>query len=102
MTNNYTDKLEELGEIMGALRHRINNNPDTSNYISDEDTEAFGAAITSITALINRDYILKSEVLSAIDECLPDKVIEKHPDGTETVAINVANQTIKTKLGLEK
>jgi hypothetical protein len=61
------------------------------------------AKATELTALINRDYILKSEVLSAIGEDDPyddDGDMLTRDKANEVLGRNELRASIKTKLGL--
>jgi len=78
--SNYTDKLDEILE-------NVYHKPPSS-------TKA------SILALINRDYILKSEVLSAIGE--DEELGADWLRAKDGANMNQLRAEIKTKLGLEK
>jgi hypothetical protein len=69
-------------------------------YVSDKELR--DELLEDLTALINRDYIAKEEVLSALDKYLGDVTVEEYDDGSRIAQINPAREKIKTKLGLEK
>jgi hypothetical protein len=99
MTNNYTDKLKELYKAVwdtASHNDRYLSSDDCSNEITVEQF------IEKITALINRDYIAKEEVLSAIGEDDPTTPGSYLINSDAHVSRNTLRAEIKTKLGLEK
>jgi hypothetical protein len=60
-TDELQDKVKEtekqLFVILGELKHAINNNPATSNYVFEEDDHHFFKTAQTIAALINTKVV---------------------------------------------
>jgi hypothetical protein len=122
--NNYTDKLEDaLDELLS--KQSWGYEFEMSDYATSKEAEQryekeglaeINELKQAILSLINRDYILKSEVLSALEEeygtdnykpflvATKSIPLEKNIHAAKIVLIarNQLRAELKTKLGLEK